>query len=91
MRSSILKAGDFCGLVAGVISKIIKLPIYKTVTALKSDDVVRLKKERQKLNTGNMLQAILYFVAGALMTIACCLSKARVMLFLEATEAKWSR
>jgi hypothetical protein len=53
-----------------VISKIIKVPIYKTVVALESSAVVRLREERQKLNTGNMLQAILNFVAGALMTIA---------------------
>jgi large-conductance mechanosensitive channel len=65
-----ITAGLALWLVAGVISKIIKVPIYKTVAALQSCAVVRLREERQKLNTGNMLQAILNFVAGALMTIA---------------------
>jgi hypothetical protein len=65
-----ITAGLVLWLVAGVIAKIIKVPIYKTVAALESSAVVRLREERQKLNTGNMLQAILNFVAGALMTIA---------------------
>jgi len=65
-----ITAGLALWLVAGVISKIIKVPNYKTVAALESSAVVRLREERQKLNTGNMLQAILNFVAGALMTVA---------------------
>ena len=48
----------------------IKVPIYKAVAALESGDVARLGSERRKLNTGNMLQAILNFVAAALMTVA---------------------
>jgi hypothetical protein len=48
----------------------IKVPIYETVAALESGDVARLSRERQKLNAGNMLQAILNVVAAALMTVA---------------------
>ena len=44
--------------------------VYKRVAALEEDDVVRLRKERKTLNSGNLLQAILNFVAAALMTFA---------------------
>jgi hypothetical protein len=54
-------------LVAGSISKIFKLPVYKGVSVLKSDDTVQLKELRHKLNTGNLLQAALYSVAVILM------------------------
>ncbi len=65
-----ITAGLALWLVAGCISKMIKVPIYKTVAALESGDVARLSRERQKLNAGNMLQAILNVVAAALMTVA---------------------
>jgi hypothetical protein len=65
-----ITAGLALWLVAGCISKMIKIPIYKTVAALESGDVARLSRERQKLNAGNMLQAILNFVAAVLMTVA---------------------
>ena len=65
-----ITAGLVLWLVAGCISKMIKVPIYKAVAALESGDVARLGSERRKLNTGNMLQAILNFVAAALMTVA---------------------
>ena len=64
-----ITAGLALWLVAGVVSKIVKVPIYKTIAGLQSGDVVRLGEEREKLNTGNMLQAVLDFVAAALMTI----------------------
>lgn len=65
-----ITAGLALWLVAGCISKVIKVPIYKAVVALEGGDVARLGSERRKLNTGNMLQAILNFVAAALMTVA---------------------
>ncbi len=65
-----ITAGLALWLVAGCISKMIKVPIYEAVAALESGDVARLGSERRKLNTGNMLQAILNFVAAALMTVA---------------------
>lgn len=65
-----ITAGLAVWLVAGCISKIIKAPIYKTVPSLGSLDAARLSRERQKLNAGNMLQAILNFVAAALMAAA---------------------
>ena len=65
-----ITAGLALWLVAGGVSKMIKVPIYKTVAELESGDVARLSRERQKLNAGNMLQAILNFVATALMTVA---------------------
>jgi hypothetical protein len=65
-----ITAGLALWLVAGRISKMIKVPIYKTVAALESGDVARLSGERQRLNAGNMLQAILNFVAAAFMTVA---------------------
>jgi hypothetical protein len=69
-RNRWITAGLALWLVAGSISKIIKVPIYKTVAALENGDVARLRRERQKLNAGNMLQAILNFIAAALMTVA---------------------
>lgn len=65
-----ITAGLALSLVAGGISKMIKFPIYKTVAALESGDVARLTRERQKLNAGNILQAILNFVAAALLSFA---------------------
>jgi hypothetical protein len=63
-----ITAGLALWLVAGCISKMIKVPIYKRVAALERGDVARLTSEHHKLNAGNMLQAILNFVAAALMT-----------------------
>jgi hypothetical protein len=65
-----ITAGLAVWLVGGCISKVIKVPAFKKVAALKSDDLARLSRERQRLNAGNMLQAILNFVAVALMTVA---------------------
>jgi hypothetical protein len=49
---------------------VIKVPIYKRVAAIESDDVAQLSKERKRLNGGNLLQSILNFVAAALMAVA---------------------
>ena len=65
-----ITAGLALWLVGGCISKVIKVPAFKKVAALKSDDLAGLSRERQRLNAGNMLQAILNFVAVALMTVA---------------------
>jgi hypothetical protein len=65
-----ITAGLALWLVAGSISKVIKVPIYKRVAAIESDDVAQLSKERKRLNGGNLLQSILNFVAAALMAVA---------------------
>jgi hypothetical protein len=62
-----ITAGIALWLVAGTISKIFKLPVYKAISVLKSDDVVQLKKQRYKLDKGNQFQAILYSVAVVIM------------------------
>jgi large-conductance mechanosensitive channel len=70
LRNRWIIAGLALWLAAGVVAKTIKFPVYKRVAALEEDDVVRLRKERKTLNSGNLLQAILNFVAAALMTFA---------------------
>jgi hypothetical protein len=65
-----ITAGLALWLVAGGIAKVIKFPIFKEVAALERGDVARLAAARRKLNAGNMLQAILTFIAAALMTVA---------------------
>ena len=67
--SRLILAGLALWLVGGAIAKIIKLPIYKAVPKMESGDIVRLREARQKLNAGNMLQAILNSVAALLMAI----------------------
>ncbi len=62
-----ITAGITLWLVAGSISKILKLPLYKSISLLKSDDVVQLKEVRQKVNKGNLFQAILWSAAVILM------------------------
>lgn len=64
-----ITAGLALWLVAGNISKIIKLPVYKAIATLKSDDTVQLKNMRHKLNMGNLLQAVLYSVAVVVMAL----------------------
>jgi hypothetical protein len=65
-----ITAGLALWLVAGIASKAIKLPIYKSVDGLQSDDGVRFEKLRTRLNAGNIFQAILNCVAAFLMMIA---------------------
>jgi len=62
-----ITAGLALWLVAGSISKILKLPVYKAIAALKNDDAVQLNEARRKMNSGNILQAVLYSVAVVLM------------------------
>ena len=62
-----ITAGIALWLVAGSISKILKLPVYKEIATLKSDEVIRLKEARRKINNGNLLQAVLYTIAMVVM------------------------
>jgi hypothetical protein len=62
-----ITAGLILWLVSGSVSKIIKLPVYKAISTLNSDDAVQLNEMRNKVNTGNLLQAILYSAAVLLM------------------------
>ena len=62
-----ITAGLGLWLIAGNISKILKLPVYKAIAALKNDDIVQLKEARQKMNMGNVFQATLYSVSTVLM------------------------
>ena len=61
-----ITAGLALWLVAGSLSKIYKLPVYKTLASLQSTAVVEIKKERVKFNAGNVFQAILYSFASVL-------------------------
>ena len=64
-----LIAGLALWLVAGAIAKTIKVPIYKSLGILEDGDVARIREERHKLNTGNMIQAILNSVAALLAAV----------------------
>jgi len=50
-------------LISGSVAKVIKLPVYKTVAALNSDDIAQLEIMRRKINMGNAFQAAMYCVA----------------------------
>jgi hypothetical protein len=58
-----LLAGFTLWLVAGTLGKAMKLPIYR---AVEMGDPTKLKEARRKLNTGNMIQAILNSLAVVL-------------------------
>ncbi len=58
-----LLAGLTLWLVAGALGKTMKLPIYR---AVETGDTTALKQERRKLNTGNMIQALLNSLAVVL-------------------------
>jgi hypothetical protein len=58
-----LLAGLILWLVAGILGKTMKLPIYRAVAI---GDTTKLNEERRKLNAGNMLQAILNSLAAVL-------------------------
>ncbi|HEV3222753.1 MAG TPA: hypothetical protein VGZ90_07735 [Puia sp.] len=62
-----ITAGIALWLVAGSISKIYKLPVYRAISTLKSGDAIKLKRQRYKLDTGNLFQAILYSAAVIIM------------------------
>jgi hypothetical protein len=56
-------------LVAGSISKMLKLPVYKDIAALKNDNTALLIEARKKVNRGNTFQAVLYCIAVVVMAI----------------------
>jgi hypothetical protein len=62
-----LTAGLALWFVAGIISKIYKLPIYKAIKELNRDKGVRFEEIRHKINMGNIFQAIFYSVSVVLM------------------------
>ena len=62
-------AGLALWLVAGSIGKMMKLPVFKMVPTLDCSDEAGLSRARHRLNTGNLLQAALNFVATALMVV----------------------
>lgn len=53
-------------LITGSLSKIYKLPVYKTLAILQSTADAEIGKERRKFNDGNVFQAVLYAVATVL-------------------------
>ncbi len=55
--------------IAGIISKIYKLPVYKMISNLDSNDELQLNEARNKMNNGNIFQAILYSIAVVIMFI----------------------
>ncbi len=56
----------FC---AGIVAKIIKVPVYKRIAALDERDVDRLQTERKRLNNGNVFQAALNSIAASVMLL----------------------
>jgi hypothetical protein len=64
-----ITAGLLAWLVAGSISKMYKLPVYKAIATLKSDDTAQLSLARVKVNTGNGMQAALYVIAAILVAL----------------------
>lgn len=56
-------------LVTGLIAKAIYLPVYRKIASLDVGDMADLDEERNRLNSGCILQASLTVVAAALMTI----------------------
>lgn len=65
-----ITAGLALWLMAGFISKAIKVPAYKVLAGLQKNDVIQLAKLRKKINFGNMFQAFLNSVATIIMVIA---------------------
>jgi hypothetical protein len=63
-----ITAGIAIWLIAGSISKMLKLPVYKSISMLKSDDLIQLNELRYTLNRGNIMQAVLYTAAVIPMT-----------------------
>ena len=65
-----INAGLAIWLAGGLVSKLIKLPIYRNIKTAERDDDVRLGEQRRRLNAGNLLQAALNSAAVALMIVA---------------------
>jgi hypothetical protein len=62
-----ITAGMVLWFASGSFAKFFKLPAYKSVSILKSDDTVQLNEMRNRINTGNLLQAAFYSVAVIMM------------------------
>lgn len=62
-------AGIVLYTVASIVSKSLNLPIYKRILALESSDANRLREERLKLQTANLLRATIQFVSIVLMVV----------------------
>ena len=65
-----ISAGLALWLAGGLVSKLIKLPIYRSIKATDRGDEVRLGQQRKNLHAGNLLQAALNSLAVALMVVA---------------------
>ncbi len=65
-----ITAGLALWMLAGLVSKAIKVPVYKSIAQLQRSDEDRLAKERTKLNSGNIFQAIFNSLAAILMLIS---------------------
>jgi hypothetical protein len=62
-----ITAGIAVWLASGSFAKFFKLPGDKSVSTLSSDNTVRLREMRNRINTGNLLQAAFYSAAVILM------------------------
>ena len=52
---------------AGIVAKIIKVPVYKGIVAIDVFGEDQLRKQRRRLNGGNLFQAALNSVAAVVM------------------------
>jgi hypothetical protein len=64
-----ITAGLALWLISGSIAKVYKLPAYKTISTLISEDTVQLRELRRKIDIGNIFQAIAYLVATFAMAV----------------------
>lgn len=62
-----ITAGIALWLASGSFAKFFKLPAYKSVSTLQSDNTTQLNEMRHKINKGNILQAVFYSAAVILM------------------------
>jgi hypothetical protein len=64
-----ITAGLVLWLVAGILSKAYKLPVYKALAKLQNTEVGEIQSVRDKFNSGNIFQAILYIVSTVLVAL----------------------
>jgi len=62
-------AGLACFTLASTASKIMNLPIYRRIAALKSDEVAKLREQRRKLQTANNVRALISLASVVLMAL----------------------
>ena len=62
-------AGLAIWFLAGMVAKIIKVPVYKRLAALDEYNGDRLNRERRRLNNGNLFQAALNSIAAGVMLL----------------------